>query len=102
MYICSSHSASPLKRAISMLERKLSFGSPIAIEVRRDYVLTNALKEAGKKKFDVSKKIKVMACKDVFLGLWWSCLTIISCNRLLLWEKEESTMAGRGENSSGS
>lgn len=74
----------------------------MAIEVRRDYVLTDALKEAGKKKFDVSKKIKVMACKDVFMGLWWSCLTIIFYNRLHLWEKEELTVAGHGENFSGS
>ena len=50
---------SPLQFAISMLQKKLSLGSPLAIEIQRDYVLTDALKEAGKKKFDVNKKIKV-------------------------------------------
>ena len=54
---------SPLQLAISALQKKLSIGSPLAIEVRRNYVLTDALKEAGKKKFDVNKKIKVNTCK---------------------------------------
>ena len=54
---------SPLQLAISALRKKLSIGSPLAIEVRRDYVLIDALKEAGKKKFDVNKKIKVSVCK---------------------------------------
>ena len=49
---------SPLQRELSVLQKKIS-SVPQAIEVRRDFVLKDALKEAGKKKFDINKKIKV-------------------------------------------
>ena len=49
----------PLQRAISLLQKRMCSLGPVPIEVRRNYLLTDALKEAGKKKFDVTKKIKV-------------------------------------------
>ena len=50
----------PLQQALSDLEKKLSVASPLTIEVRRDFVLNDAIKEAGKKKFDATKKLKVI------------------------------------------
>lgn len=52
----------PLQRELTMLQKKLCPGIPVAVEIRRDFVLTDALKEAGKKKFDVNKRIKVNRC----------------------------------------
>lgn len=49
----------PLQHAISLLQKRMCSLSPVSIEVRRNCLLADALKEAGKKKFDVTKKIKV-------------------------------------------
>ena len=54
-----SQNMTPLKRAISLLQKRMCSLSPVPIKVRRNYLLTDALKKAGKKKFDVTKKIKV-------------------------------------------
>ena len=57
-YVSSPQNMSPLQRELSVLQKKMG-SIPPAIEVRRDFVLKDALKEAGKKKFDINKKIKV-------------------------------------------
>ena len=49
---------SPLQCELGALQKKMG-GIPQAIEVRRDFVLKDALKEAGKKKFDNTRTIKV-------------------------------------------
>ena len=48
---------SPLQCELSVLQKKMG-SVPQAIEVRWDFVLKDALKEAGKKEFD-KKKINI-------------------------------------------
>ena len=52
-----------LQCAISLMQKRMCTLGPVPIEVRRSYLLADALKEAGKKKFDVTKKIKVSQTK---------------------------------------
>ena len=46
------------------------------IDVRRSNLLQDALKEAHKKKFDVTKRMKVRICIDRFNKKAWPCITL--------------------------
>ncbi len=63
-YVFSPQNMSPLQRELSVLQKKMC-SVPQTIEVRRDFVLKDALKEAGKKKFDINKKIKISTFKYI-------------------------------------
>ena len=55
-----------LQCAISLMQKRMCSLGPVPIEDRRNYLLADALKEAGKKKFDVMKKLKVSQTVCVF------------------------------------
>ena len=55
LFLCSTE---PLQVAVKTLSQKIS-SSTFSVEVRRQFIIKDALKEAGKKKFDPFKTIKV-------------------------------------------
>ena len=80
-------------------------GSLLFIDIRRDFVLQDALREGWKAKFTTNKLLRVSVLYPIyyvfFLGqiLWLSNILYIHfCTRFILSEKVLSTQVGRGEN----
>ena len=59
LFVCSFTGEDTLLQAITSLKYKMVPDEDLPIEVRRDFLLQDALREARKKKFSPNKYLKV-------------------------------------------